>query len=79
MWGIQLWGAMPPVRACCALAEPGRLRNEVIPFRYARRATGGNLVVRDSGLRVAGHFEQMGTNGVEAMMAGNSCIGVERS
>jgi hypothetical protein len=28
---------------------------------------------------VASHFQQMGTNGVEAMMAGDSCIGVERS
>ena len=27
---------------------------------------------------VSGHFQQMGTNGVEAMMAGQSSIGVER-
>ena len=27
---------------------------------------------------VAGHFQQMGANRVETMMAGKSCIGVER-
>jgi hypothetical protein len=54
------------------------LRNEVVPFRYARGAAGGDPVVIDGSLRVAGHFQQMGTNGVEAVMAGNSCVGVER-
>ena len=69
-------------RACIlrrALTEPSRLRNEVIPFRYARSATGGNAIVCDGSLRVTGHFQQMGANGVKAMVAGNTVIGVEFS
>ena len=66
-------------RVCCALAEPGGLAHEVIPFRQARRPAGGNPVVCNRGRMVAGHFEQMGTNGVEAMMAGQPSIGIQSS
>ena len=70
----------PSSRGCIlgrALTEPRRLRNEVILFGYARRATGGKPVVCDCGPRVASHFQQVGANGVEAMMACNSWVGVE--
>jgi len=45
------------IGTCSALVEPGRLRDEVIPFRYARRPARGSPVVCDCGLMVAGHFE----------------------
>jgi hypothetical protein len=53
------------------------LRNQVIPFRLARRAAGGNSIVIDCGLMVASHFQKMATNSVKPMMAGNASVGVE--
>ena len=59
-----MWGALHALGlgifhclAGSALSEAGRLHHEVILFRYARRATGGDPVVCDGGLMVAGHFE----------------------
>src|ERR1700677_1259680 len=61
------------------LAEPGRLRQEVIPLRDTRRASSGNPVMLDCGLSVTGHFQQMGAHRVETMMAGKAFVRVEYS
>jgi len=71
----------PPGRlnlVLCAAAEPGGLGDEVAPFRNAGGATGGQAVVLEGSLAVAGHFEQMGPHCVEAMMPGHAGIGIER-
>lgn len=62
----------------CTLAQPGRLCDQVIAFRDAVCLARGNPVVRNCGLRIACHFQQVGTNGVNPVMAENSCIRVER-
>src|SRR5260370_23436565 len=62
--------------ACCVLAEPGSLGHEVIPFGDTCRASGGNPVVGDGGLMVAGHFQQMGANCVQPTGAGQPVVSV---
>lgn len=65
-------------RVCCALPEPRGLGHEVVPFGDARCPAGGNLIVRDGGRMISGHFQQMGANGVKTVMAGEASIGIER-
>src|SRR5260370_4878357 len=65
--------------ACCVLAEPCSLGHEVIPFGDTCRASGANPVVGDGGLMVAGHFQQMGANCVQTIVAGQPVVSVERS
>src|SRR5258708_10919498 len=57
--------------------QPSGLSGEVVAFRDVGRASGGDLVVRDGRLMIAGHFRQMGVYGVETMMALQAAIGVE--
>ena len=58
-------------------SESGGLRREVIPFRNARRPARRRPVVCNGGFMLSGHFEEMATHGVQAVMAGHSSIGVE--
>lgn len=49
--------------------EPGGLEGQVVLFWQARRAARRSLVARHSGLGVAEHLEEMGTHGVQPIVA----------
>jgi len=57
--------------------ESGGLGGEVVPFRNARRSARRNPVVRNGGLMVAGHLQQVGADGIEAVVSSQSSIGIE--
>src|SRR6516162_9705011 len=59
------------------LAESGRLQHQVIPLRHTGRTAGRTPIVRNRSLVLAGHFQQMGTNGLETMTLREPWIGVE--
>src|ERR1700751_1217587 len=63
---------------CSALDEPGSLRHQVIPFRDTRGAGGGHPVMCDGSRMVTSHFQKMGANCVETIVARNSTVCVER-
>jgi len=58
-------------------SEPGGLGIEIVPFRNARRSTRRREVVRNRGLVISGHLMQMGSNGIEPIVAGKAFIGVQ--
>ncbi len=66
------------VWVCRILIEPGCLGHQVIPLRDARRTSRGSTIVGDCALVVARHFQEMGANGVEAMLGGETRIRIER-
>src|SRR4051812_46286907 len=59
--------------------ETDGLGHKVVTFRYARSPVGSEPVMGNSCLIVTSQLEEMGANGVEAMMAAQPSIGVERA
>ena len=68
-----------PPRYSFSIAPGARPRGEVVPLRNARRAAGRGAVVAMAARVIAGHLEQMRAHGVEAIVAGQPPVGVERS
>jgi hypothetical protein len=64
------------------LAARGRqargLHAEVVSFRKTCRLVRRSLIVDDGCLVISGHLEEMAPNGIEAVMAGEPFIGIER-
>ena len=58
--------------------ESGRLHDQVVSLRSARRSAGGCAVVVDRGRMIARHLVEMAADGVEAMVAREPRIAVER-
>jgi hypothetical protein len=73
-WKLVAW--IPGLKRCGAwrhrlfpLAQPGNLRQKVIPFRKTRGPLSSRSVVCDRTLTVTRHLQQVSANRVETMMA----------
>ena len=60
-----------------ARGQSGRLGNQVIPLRNARRPLGRRPIAVDCRSVIARHFEEMCADGVETVMAKEDAIEVE--